>query len=681
MEFMMKQILVFPAMLLISVSVTAAPVDVENAWLKAAEYAKIHMAGKTLGAIKRTPLRTDWQNSGTETVQPYYIFTIESGNGGFVIVSGDDRTEPILGFSDEGGLNPENLPENMKAFLDEYACAIRHLDSIKKQSPVVQFPVNKYQSFDPIEPLLTTNWDQISPYNHFCPIIDNQHCLTGCLATAMAQIMNYYKWPAVTSRTIPAYTTPGLELYVDSVPVTTIDWDNIQDNYSKFTKSRSDTAVANLMMLCGRSVSMEYALDGSGAYNYVAMNAFPKYFSYNERTLSLIARRLYKYSDWQRIIYAELSEKRPVLYGGSGTHGGHAFICDGYKGEEDFFHINWGWSGHGNGYFRLNLANPYSKDAEGFGDGQAAFIGIIPDYDHENKQTMWNEYFAVKDISVLENNYTYIRTGNSDHFPPFSVVYNTQNISDKPYCSILGFKLLDADCQTVQTFYDPLTENVSLDYGWYTLPEEACQIAISSNLPDGIYRLVATSHTTDTDEMIPDILSDHIFIELSIREDTLNILTRNPAYNLILNNYTVDGGLLTDSTQTITLFFECNGYDYHDEIRVDDEYDHWIPGFVELEAGESTAIMFNCTTSVPGPHTFTVHSSLNFTPIGTFTLSFSNEDPYDPSAVGGTLIGNDGNTKQDGVVYDLKGNLMGTPSQLPSLPQGIYISGGTKIVR
>lgn len=674
-------------MLILATTSAAAPVDQESAWFQASSFALTHLPGKTV-STKKTPIRADGQATYIQQATPYYIFELDGGEGGFVIVSGDDRTEPILGYSDNGCPDTDGMPSNLQALLDEYAIAISRLDSISKQSPDRPFNGIEYQTFDSIGPLLTTKWHQNSPYSILCPRINKESCLTGCVATAMAQIMNHHKWPARTTRTIPAYTSnyEGVILDLDSIPVTPIDWNNMRDVYSRFTRSRSDTAVANLMMLCGHASRMGYGTESSGAFETICTSAFTRFFGYDEQTVNLLARQNYNYADWRRIIYTELAGNRPVLYCGEGSPGGHAFVCDGYKGNEDFFHINWGWGGYCDGYFRLTLLDPYNKEStdiySGFGSRQTAIIGIQPDYSGTNRQTEWNEIMEIQEMSVLENKYTYYREGSNIHFPPFSVMYSCYSYY-KPNDICKGFSLIDAGGNTVQTFDDPLVQNLYLEFGWYTLPEEACPITVRSSLPDGTYRLVATSRVSGTDRTIPDERSNNIFIELEICGDTLNILTRNQAHNLLLNSHTIEGGLLTDSTQTVTLHFASNGYDFHREISylVDDYYESGNIGFLELGAEKSAIMKFTYRTSTPGPHTFTFIAGSNYTPIASFTAVFSKKKSDDPTVVGETLIGQGDIIQSDDAVYDLNGNTVGTVSQLPSLPHGIYIAKGVKVLK
>lgn len=317
----------------------------------------------------------------TRSISGLYVFNVGK-NDGFIIVSPDDSTVEILGYSNSGQINPDNIPDNMRAWLqgyaDEIAWAKEHGASNREQG-VSYVPDMNVKV--PIEPLIETRWDQDTPYNNLCPeYATGQHSITGCVATAMAQVMYYHKWPDATTQSIPSYnrwwSTPALP-----AAVTSFNWDDMQLTYNG--TETSETAVATLMYYCGISVKMDYASNNnemSGASTSDVASALKTYFNYSTTT-KFVSRSFYSYGDWINLIYHELSEGRPVLYGGQSDGGGHAFVCDGYQGE-DYFHINWGWSGTSDNYFKLSALNPYvqgsggSSSNDGFHYGQEAIIGI-----------------------------------------------------------------------------------------------------------------------------------------------------------------------------------------------------------------------------------------------------------------------------------------------------------------
>lgn len=322
-----------------------------------------------------------------------YVFSLGE-QGGFIIVSNDDRTLPILGFSENGILDMENMSDEQRAWLQGYADEIVWLQQHNYgEAPSDTFPQIPFGTLrqtrggshakETIEPLVTASWNQRSPYNDLCPeYAPGKKAVTGCVATAMAQVMNYHKWPVAETISIPGYRDG---YGIDHLPLeaTTFDWGNMLDSYNGSETAEQNTAVAELMLYCGFSVEMNYG-PSSGSYIIKVAPALKNYFDYNN-TATYISRSSYSNDKWEDIIYHELASKRPVLYGGQSTGGGHAFVCDGYRHEyaTDYFHINWGWGGKSDEYYVLSVLDPYSGQGiggsssnGGFYFGQEAVIGI-----------------------------------------------------------------------------------------------------------------------------------------------------------------------------------------------------------------------------------------------------------------------------------------------------------------
>lgn len=329
---------------------------------------------------------------------PYYVFNAQDGKG-FVIVSGDDRTSEILGYSTTTSFDINNLSENMRSFMDGMAKEISLLDkyNVKKAAKAP----SKMEARTPIAPIVGSLWNQDSPYNDLCPddpySTSGEKLVTGCVATAMAQAMFKYKWPSEVMSTMSPYKCNVHEnlarlgqskyktISVDGVAAgTKIDWDNIEATYSANTSTEKRKAVAELMSYVGRSVKMEYdrAINGgSGTTNFTIAPALNKYFNYNA---SCIMREDYNLADFETRIYNEIAEGRPVIFCGQSTGGGHCFVLDGYDGK-GYFHVNWGWGGSSNGYFKVAILNPEStagigasSTSDGYGMGQSAIVDLSP---------------------------------------------------------------------------------------------------------------------------------------------------------------------------------------------------------------------------------------------------------------------------------------------------------------
>jgi hypothetical protein len=316
----------------------------------------------------------------TDSTGYFYIYNI-GNNHGFVIVSGDDATKPILAYSDETSFPTTNIPSNLQYWLDFYKTEIKYAQQTAISTASIENSTLSNSGTVLVQPLLTnTKWDQTAPYNLFCPFssTDNERSLTGCVATSMAQIMKYNQWP-VTGTGSYSYTDGTNGTLTANFGATSYDWASMSDNYgSVATTLKQDSAVAKLMYQCGVSVSMNYSPSGSSATVSDAAIALKSYFGY-DTDLNIYTRDFYTSTEWKNMIKTELNASRLVLYGGNTGTYGHAFVCDGYD-SNDLFHINWGWSGYYNGFFELSVLNPPPSESisstGGFSQGQQIITGI-----------------------------------------------------------------------------------------------------------------------------------------------------------------------------------------------------------------------------------------------------------------------------------------------------------------
>lgn len=314
----------------------------------------------------------------TTTTSAWYAFNADGQ--GFVIVSGDDRTEAVLGYSLSGSFDYDSAPDNLKSWLQGYADEIAYL-----QQNNITVTARKSSATDrpAIAPMLQTAWGQKEPYYNSCqkfprtgdPQTD-KYCVTGCVATAMAQVLyyNYQKHPSTivqsTKAEIPSYISKGLSKQgtTDTVPITipaiaegtTIDWANMLPAYGGQISSTEEQqkAVADLMAMCGASVQMDYTDYLSLATSYRVPYALKTYFGFDAST-TLVSRLSYTATEWNDMVYNELAADRVVFYDGVAKQGGHAFVIDGYS-SNNYFHVNWGWNGSPEGYFLLSVLNPFS---------------------------------------------------------------------------------------------------------------------------------------------------------------------------------------------------------------------------------------------------------------------------------------------------------------------------------
>ena len=355
----MKQRLLLSLSLLLSLIAAAAPVSLQQARQKA----EAQLKGKNLVVAAQAR-----QMSKGET-PPYYVFNVEN-NGGFVIVSGDDRVPDILGYSDKGNLDLDRLPPNVAWWLSGYQ---KQLEAISQDASAAARAMESTKRAK-VNPLVMTEWGQGYPYNDMCPVVNGQKCLTGCVATAMAQIMYYYHAPASACKVDVYYSEvyAGGVKVTENLPYTVFDWSNMLLDYNHEATEDQKNAVAELMKYVGYTAEIMYNTTSSSAVPLFLQMKLNTVFGY-DAGVKLVSRSNYSNDDWEKLIYNELSSRRPVLYGGVGDRDAHEFICDGYDGE-GMFHINWGWNGDCNGFYRLSMLQPNGHSS--YSDGQDALIGI-----------------------------------------------------------------------------------------------------------------------------------------------------------------------------------------------------------------------------------------------------------------------------------------------------------------
>ena len=291
-------------------------------------------------------------------------FYVINKKKGFVIVSADDVIgETVLGYSDTGSFDYDDLPENAKWWLSQYQ---EQIEQVRRGAVSVvsgKVPKRGIKSGTATEvvvpPLLgDIAWGQSAPFNKFCPLIDGSPSVTGCVATAMAQVMSFHNWPlqGVGSHT---YTDSNKNTYTANFAESTYEWYNIVPKYTTYTSAQG-AAVARLMVDCGMSVNMAYNGTSGAAFGNNSVSAFKNFFDYSTDAASR-SRSTTSDKQWDNILKTELDNYRPVIYGGSSDEGAHAFVTDGYT-SDGYFHFNFGWSGTGNGYFLSTVADKYSKN-------------------------------------------------------------------------------------------------------------------------------------------------------------------------------------------------------------------------------------------------------------------------------------------------------------------------------
>ena len=411
----MRKLFLGLAALMLSMTVLAERVSQEDAALVANNFMNV---GNTVSGVQKAPAKKMvLKKAATASENQYYVY--ENANGeGWVMVAANDVVSPILAYSNTGTFRTDNQPANLKVWLRGYDRQITRAaqdenyvanEQVQNEWKTLRKGANPVKAAVVVSPLIKTGWDQGSPYWNSCPQKSGSRCYTGCVATAMAQVMNYHQWP---KNGTGSHTIKGTS-YSANFGSTTYDWENMLNSYSGSSTSAQKTAVATLMYHCGVAVDMSYgtaAEGGSGAYTIdyngywsshgtmCAETALTQFFGYKSSTIKGYYRdgspedgmKSWTKSEWIAMLKEELDAQRPIMYAGAGyedpsdpdTGYGHSFVCDGYD-SSDKFHFNWGWSNSCDGYYDVDALEP-SEPGSGGGNGeynleQDVIIGIVPD--------------------------------------------------------------------------------------------------------------------------------------------------------------------------------------------------------------------------------------------------------------------------------------------------------------
>ncbi|MCR5271288.1 MAG: leucine-rich repeat protein [Prevotella sp.] len=501
-------------------TIHANPITRQQALKRAAEFMTQQNDPRQLAPVaakKLAPRRA----AAVTTAEPYYVFN-RGMNGGFVIVSGDDSTIPVLGYTDSGEFDYTQAPPNLRDLLDDYA---RQITQIQMGAPVISATIPTHPK---VEPLLTCKWSQGYPYNMTCPeYFSLGRSVTGCVATAMAQIMYYHREKSVTEvqNAIPGYTTWTAHPTYGNLKVegiakgAPIDWANMKDTYGTASDLQR-LAVADLMHYCGVSVKMDYTNSSSGAQSYEVYNALKAYFGYGSSVRYVDYTQVTTDVGWDDVVYTDIAARRPVYVSGSNATVGHAFVADGYDGNLRY-HINWGWGGQSDGYYYLtNLTPGQGQGTGGSDDGYNGYkqiiVGIEPenygekamtftdsrvktvclenwDADHDSKLT-YNEAAAVTDLGTAFQNENTITK-----FPELYYFTGLKHLADDAFsgCTKLTSLRLPRKLQTIgaRTFAgcQSLSEFVLPDYITAIGAEafSGCAALTALSLPESITAIEA----------------------------------------------------------------------------------------------------------------------------------------------------------------------------------------------
>lgn len=434
----------------------------------AAQYLSLPDKASTL---KRASIRSQ------SSVPPFYIYN--SDEGGFAIISASDRLPAVIGFSEEGALNPDdpNMPDNLRYWLDYAAEASRMVEL----NPALSTLDEKHYGKDYAPLLGDINFNQDYPYNKQCP----EDTYTGCMATAMSQVLAYWQYPQQGTGW-GSVNYNGVTYSADlSTPA--FDWENILPAYKGVSATpRQEDAVAQLHYYVGLALELHYGEDATAGVSTRYATALRENFGYN-RNVCLINRDCFTYGEWIDILLNEFENGRPVLYDGVSGSGGHAFVIDGYRASDRWFHVNWGWGGHSNGYFNITLLNPASTGigaslSSGFTSYQDAVINITPE---QGVGTYYTPIFSYANGGVMSSSIGQVIPAG--YQADIAVEYMA-NYSDKAFYGRFGVVIMQGEDELqrmevgsvsgrASTFY--VNNEVTFSGSSWTVPA----------LPDGDYRV------------------------------------------------------------------------------------------------------------------------------------------------------------------------------------------------
>ena len=626
-------------------------------------------------------------------VEAKSIYAFNCDGGGYVIASADSRALPVLGYSDTGSIEWERMPENMRVWLKLYDEAIATLgnrqdfkdgDITDPASHSGTLRQTRTIERAPIEPLIKTNWYQIVPYYNECPLYDGadrslagKRCMTGCTATATAQVMNYYQWPKAITDSLPGYdieTTYKDEKkvwHIDALPPVTFAWEDMLDCYLEprdgswqpkeiLGTEAQQQAVATLMRYCGQAMKTTYSPAGSATSTDAQYAALVKDFGYTAAT-QINFRTLYTIDEWEDIIYGELAASRPVLYNGYSESEGHSFICDGYDGD-GLFHINWGWGGKDDGYFSLSVLNPHNNTSVGAGSSgigfsinHGAIIYLDPMMDpqpspDEGKPELFQYEMSLED----------------DHTVRFTFGYRKDDAGIAAVDNALGIR--DDDGEWTPAFMGDLNDSIIYSSNYMLVEVDSMAFQPGDSLR--LYPMLRFRHGDNTQwQMIPP--EEYSLVAGRTEEGTFYLrilLNECEGLECIGGAITKGAGVVGERSDVTVTIRNHNPKDYVGELFLvpyynnEEEGDKMLCG-AYLRAEEESGVTFSFVPRHEGIVSLMLKSPSGY-PVGSFTL-----ETHEATGIGEV---EGGKRKEEGGKWKVESIL---------LPKGIYIQDGRKYIR
>lgn len=562
------------------------------------------------------------QSNYNEDENCYYVFN--RSNGGFVIASADDCAQQILGTSDEGTFDYEKMPENMQWWLSTYQEQISQAmqnNATAINTAAIQRAARNRTS---VNPLCTTKWDQGKYYNSECPVIDGKSTYTGCVATAIGQVMKYHNWPEKGIGSVSYKNeyndTEALTVNFEESPY---DWSNMPDQLTSESTPEQVKAVSHLLYQCAAAVYTTFGTAGSSAYltNIVRLYEHMGY----SKSVSYRNRNMFNDAEWETIIYNEISNNRPVCYSGGGISNRHAFVCDGYNADDNTFHLNWGWSGNGNGYFKLSALEPFGaeKTQYVFNKNQGVIIGI-------QKPTAENNFF---DAPIVANgNLNAKKSGSyvlltldklADRtVAKFQSVANyAKSITSDDVYNNLRVKLVNTKTMEVSyittdakfLMYSSYNDNASFGKKWNSTASNTFKAGNS-------YEATPEYKTNDSDEWKPVIFSEDLISKVIITRNENGTYSfeqvKSPAV-LNIDNVNVDKAVAGKELEVDITLSNLGQSDYDGELSL---------YLIDAEGNEAASFAENADVPSKTTQTVNIIGSLQDIKSGSYSLRVSNNE-------------------------------------------------------
>ena len=617
----------------------AGPVDEQAARKLAHEFLTSQFSSVTRGGdLSVTRALTgiaDGENAS------FYVYNSEAG---FVMISGDDATPAVLGYGEGATFDMQKAPLALRYLLGRWQTA--------HGGQQVGTRAESVPTHSSVATLIQTRWGQNEPFNNLCPAVSEGtgNCPSGCVATAMAQVMYYHQWPSK------------------------YDWGKMKKSYDGTETGSAADAVATLMKDCGDAVFMDYGDDGSAAMTIMPSEALRYDFGYAETT-DIAFRENYTAKQWDALLYQELQNKRPVIIGATaasedGGESGHEFILDGYeaKGGQGYYHVNWGWDGSSDNYYLLALLNPSTQGtggnagSDGFNYDVTAVVGIQP----ASKSLTKVQRLYMPTIYIDGDVATFSRSSTSENFPAFKVVFDVFNIIppektrsyDMAFALYKGGERKDILAETTSEFQYSYNSGKKIT---------SSSFSIGKNLSDGTYEIRALCREKGQSDWTGMMCGYDKYIELTISGKNMVATVHGP-YQYSDNDFTVNSVTVGDVRQqgklmTITVnLTDKNVYNNQPIFLWGKE-----PGTTDyvlltgcgtnLDAGATGDVVLEYTPSQSGTYQMALSTSADeCTMLKTFTVEVAEMSQAD--VVMSVDIKADNATKQSNGTYRVSGSTL-----------------------